>query len=145
MGSAAAIGAVLAVLAAGCAEDPDRLPPLCGNGPDQVLTALERAPEPVTLADGTRLSECVANARSDADLQLVGFTLTPAADELAGTETAAAAERLGYLVGAMRRGAAAGNGIQVELVRRVETRVRYADPALLEAAERGALAGEASG
>jgi hypothetical protein len=145
VGSAVAIGAVLAVFAAGCAEDAEPLPPLCGNGPEQVLAALERAPEPVALADGTRLSDCVAHARSDADLQLVGLTLTPAADELAGAKTEAAAERLGYLVGAMRRGAAAGNGVQVELVRRVEARVRYEDPALLAAAERGARAGETSG
>ena len=145
MGTAAAIGMALAVLAAGCAEDPDPLPPACGDGPDVVRKALAAAPGEVRLYDGTLLSECVARARTDADLQLVGFTITPVADELAAIDTERAATRLGFLVGAARRGGAATNGVQIELVRRIESRVRYDDPALIEAAERGARAGEARG
>ena len=145
MGAAAAIGVVLAVLVAGCAEDPDPFPPACGDGPDVVREALAKAPGDVRLYDGTLLSTCVARASSEADLQLLGFTLTPVADELAATETEEAATRLGFLVGAARRGGAETNGVQVELVRRLESRVRYADPALIEAAERAARAGEETG
>ena len=45
--------------------------------------ALARAPRPVTLPSGTRLSQCVSDARSDADLQNAGAVLTRAADDLA--------------------------------------------------------------
>ena len=145
MGPAVAIGAVLAVLVAGCAEDPETLPPACSDGPQVVRDALAEAPGDVRLHDGTLLSHCVAKASTDAELQLLGYALTPVADELAGTDTKQAATRLGFLVGAARRGGGNSNGIHIELVRRLESRVRYDDPALLDAAERGAAAGEDHG
>lgn len=145
MGSAVAIGAVLALLTAGCAQEPAALPPACGDGPEAVRDALARAPGDVRLYDGTLLSDCVRRASTDAELQMVGLALTPVADELSLQETRTAATRLGFLVGAARRGGDESNGVHIELVRRLESRVRFEDPALLEAAERAARAGEEHG
>lgn len=145
MGALTVIGLALALVVAGCGSEPGRLPPACSAEPAQVAVALAGAPDRVALADGTLLSECVAKASDDAELQMVGFALTPAADRLAARRDEQSALRLGFLVGAVRRGAAGSNGVSLELARRLESRVRYDDPALLEAAERGARAGEDHG
>lgn len=145
MGASALIGLALVAFAAGCGSDPEPLPPACSGAPENVLAALARAPGPVALADGTLLSDCVARASDDAELQMVGFALTPVADRLAARASSDAALQLGFLVGAVRRGADDSNGVSLELVRRIESRVRYEDPALLDAAERGARAGEEHG
>src|SRR5919206_1066474 len=120
---AAALGA-----AAGCGGgDPPGVDEACLASPDAIERALARAPAPVTLGSGTRLSECVSRARSDGDLQTTGLVLTRAADHLAGRAQhgdADAALDLGYLVGAARRGAARTNGIHAELARRVESSAR---------------------
>jgi hypothetical protein len=110
-----------AALAAGCGDD-EPLPSACTRGPDAVLAALDRAPGRVALADGTPLSRCVARARSDADIQTVGAIYTQAADALARDFTTSdrAALRVGYLIGAVRRGASHTSGIHSELVRRLE-------------------------
>ena len=133
-----------AILAAGCTEDDG-----------SVVAALERAPDEVVLADGTRLSDCVANGLDDADLQNIGITYHRAAERLrdeaqeGGAGEQDAALRLGYLVGATRRGAAGTNGVMAELQRRIENVAgRYTDratPAGRSALERGLAAGERLG
>lgn len=140
-----AIGTALATMATGCGTDPEPLPPACSDGPAAVSRALRRAPGAVALSDGTLLSACVERARDDAELQQLGYSLTPVADRLREIGTRRAALELGFLVGAVRRGARRSNGIHAELVRRMERRVAYDEPALLHAAERGAAAGEAHG
>jgi hypothetical protein len=151
----AALLAVAAGLgaAAGCGgSDPARVDQACLDSPGAIEQALARAPEPVTLASGTRLSDCVSRARTDADLQNAGLVLTRAADHLADRARqgdASAALDLGYLVGAARRGAARTNGIHAELAHRVESAARVlADggaPATAAALQRGLRAGEATG
>lgn len=145
MGANAVIGLALAALAAGCGSEPEPLPAACSDGPKAVLAALADAPGAVALADGTLLSECVGRASDDAELQMVGFAFTPVADRLAARRSPGAALQLGFLVGAVRRGASESNGVSLELVRRMEGRVAFEEPALLEAAERGARAGEEHG
>lgn len=145
MRAAMAIGTALAALGGGCGAGREPFPPACGDGPARVSQALRAAPGEVRLYDGTLLSECVARAGDDGELQQLGFSLTPVADRLAQQRTRRAALRLGFLVGAVRRGARRGNGVQAELVRRIESRVGYEDPALLQAARRGAAAGEEHG
>jgi hypothetical protein len=152
---AAALLAVTAALGAvaGCgAADPPPVDEACLSSPDAIERALSRAPAPVTLRSGTKLSQCVARARTDADLQTAGLVLTRAADHLAGRAEqgdAHAALALGYLVGAARRGAAQTNGIHAELAHRVESAARLlADtggPAVEGALERGLRAGQATG
>lgn len=128
------------IVQAGCGEAKTALAPACTDSAEAVVAALERAPEPVTLSDGTPLSDCVDQARTDIELQSLGTVLTTAADRLAGERRAIA---LGYLVGAARRGARHNSGVSVELVRRLENAgLRLDDdPAL----QRGLDAGEASG
>jgi hypothetical protein len=143
---------VLVALLSGCgAGDPPRPPSACTASAEAIERALHRAPATVTLEGGARLSDCVARARSDADLQNTGLVLTRAADHLAepaqhGDARAAAA--LGYLVGATRRGAARTTGIQEQLKRRVEQAAAFLDgggPDVAAALARGIRAGEATG
>jgi hypothetical protein len=118
---ALALFAATALAACGAASAP--LDGACLGSAGVIEHALVRAPRPVTLPSGTRLSQCVANARSDADLQTAGAVLTRAADHLsaqARTGDAGAALRLGYLVGAARRGARHTAGIHAELQRHIE-------------------------
>jgi len=143
--------AVLLAGAVGCSDSTETVvaDPACQVPAADVLRALDGAPGTVALAGGTTLSLCVQGARNPADLQTVGGTLTEAAEELELTapRDERAALRLGYLVGAARRGAQGQRGITDELVRRLE---RTADltggtPAAQRALERGIAAGEARG
>ena len=127
------IAALLALAAlgatAGCGSgDPPPLDAQCAVSSGVIERALARAPQPVTLSTGTRLSECVSHAQSDAELQTAG---------------------LGYLVGAARRGAKRTAGIHAELQRRVESSARVVVDAgtapVAGAFERGMRAGEATG
>lgn len=141
--------ALAAVGIAGCGSDPASPPAACAARPAAVSAALRAAPGPVRLADGTRLSTCVARSTSDAALQDVGLALTPAADALAADlpTSDTAALRLGYLVGAARRGARHTGGVHVELVRRLEQAAGIGGPppARRAAYRRGLAAGEARG
>jgi hypothetical protein len=146
---------VLALLAAAslaaCGSTADPLDEACMSGPGAIERALARAPAPVTLPSGTRLSQCVSNARSDADLQTTGAVLTRAADHLsaqARTGDADAAVRLGYLVGAARRGAKRPAGIHAELQRHIERAAAVLDGTgtrIATALADGQRAGEATG
>jgi hypothetical protein len=61
-------------------------------------------------------------AQRDGDLQSLGVSLTRVADDLhfAARNDPRAALRLGYLIGAVRRGAAKTTGIAAQLARRIE-------------------------
>jgi hypothetical protein len=135
-----------AVALAGCGEE--EVPPVassCTGEPGAIVTALERAPEAVELPDGARISDCLRNARTDAELQNVGVTLAGAAEDLEeraleGDEDAAL--RLGYLVGAARTGASRTSGVGAELVTRLERSagidgVSTVDDALVQGIEAG--------
>jgi hypothetical protein len=141
----------LAALAACGGGDPPPLDAACTGPPQAIEQALARAPAPVTLDSGGRLSDCIARARSDADLQNAGAALTHVADDLAARAQRGdvrAALGLGCLVGAARRGAARTNGIHAELTRRMESAARVlADggPGLEAALRRGLRAGRATG
>jgi hypothetical protein len=146
---------VLALLAAAslaaCGASKHPLDEACVTSPGAIERALARAPSPVTLPSGTRLSQCVSDARSDADLQTAGAVLTRAADDLsarARTGDADAALRLGYLVGAARRGAKRTAGIHAELQRHIERAAAVLEDAgarIAGALARGQRAGEATG
>lgn len=139
------------MVAAGCARQ-DReasLPLACSADPGEVRAALEAAPRPVRV-DGTPLSACL-DARSDAaDLQTVGSSLVGVAAELGGQAArrpeGQAAVQLGYLVGAMQRGAgrAHAQGIHSELMRRVELELDPLGPRS-RAVEEGIRAGRRTG
>lgn len=122
-GRGAHLAAIPALLLAGCGSSrPAPLPAACVGEPAEIVRALERVPAAATLADGTPLSRCVSLARGDGELQELGVSLMQVADRLQSHAAAdpVVALRLGYLVGAVRRGAAATPGIAAQLARRVE-------------------------
>jgi hypothetical protein len=144
-----ALAACALLALGGCGVEDPPLDGACTESADAIVRALARAPGPVALASGTRLSECVSHARSDSELQNAGIVITRAADGLAVRAErgdARAALALGYLVGAARRGAARTSGIHAQLLRRIERAAAYVDDAAAAAAlRRGLRAGEATG
>ncbi len=140
-------------LAATACGDPAATPLAdgCTAGPDGIVEALKTAPGAVVLEDGTPLSRCVAGGTDEAELQTVGIAFSHAGEKLresAKTDPRAAL-RLGYLVGATRKGAARTNGVMAELVRRIEVAAgrtsEDATPAAQRALEEGLAAGAARG
>ena len=140
---------VLALLAVGptaCgAQEEVTVPVTCRAGPEAVQRALDDAPGPVSV-DGTPLSECLATARDQADLQTVGAAFVEVAAELSpqarSDPDGAATLQLGYLTGAARRGAVPG--LHDELLRRLEQELVGVDTSS-EAFERGERAGRTTG
>ena len=138
-------------MVAACGGGDPPLDAACTTSAQAIERALQRAPAPVTLGSGTRLSDCVSRARSNAELQNAGVVLTRAADHLSSRAQrgdAHAAVDLGYLVGAARRGAARTSGIHAELQRRVESAAAFLNeggPAVSAALRRALRAGEATG
>lgn len=114
---------LLAILALGACGERAPVPSACIEAqPADVTQALSAAPDPVTLADGTPLSRCVARTIDQAQLQALGATLTGAAAELSRrmrAGDAAAALQLGYLIGATVRGADEAAWFQGELADRI--------------------------
>jgi hypothetical protein len=139
---------VLTALLAGCGGNADiqvtNLPSACVGAPNRMLKALEQAPGPVRV-EGKPISHCFLKDQSGTDVQLLGTTLVAAAQQLgdrAGTDEAMAL-RLGYLVGAARRGARR-NGVTDELLRRLEAETGGLG-ANQQAYQRGLRAGLATG
>jgi hypothetical protein len=144
--------ATLAVAVSGCTSDKPPVSDSCTASTDAIEQALGRAPARVTLRDGTPLSACIHDAENDADLQSVGIVFSQAAERLrvraqAGDLRAAAG--VGYVAGAVRRGAHGTMGVAAELQRRVELvagRLEDDAPPRVDAAvERGLRAGEQHG
>jgi hypothetical protein len=146
---AATLAAAAVLGAAGCDAADKPLSAACTTGADAIVKVLARAPAPVTLAGGTRLSTCVERARSDADLQTVGAAYTQVADALAARAPTSdrAALQLGYLVGATRRGGRRTSGVRAELIRRIEQAAGLDGPPPTHHAayDRGLAAGERAG
>lgn len=149
---AALAAAALSVVLAACgAQSAPPLPEACTGDPGTLVRALRSAPGPVVLPDGTKLSRCVHDADSDADLQNVGVAFHRAAERLkerARAGDAQSATALGYLIGATRTGARRTQGLLAELVRRIEAvggRLINDDAALQAAVDRGLAAGTQNG
>jgi hypothetical protein len=145
--SAIAIG--LAVLAlAGCARDTSTSTPIaCTRGEAAARAALARAPGDVRLG-GKRISECFVRGAESSAVQEVGIVFVPVAARLAddarSRPAGPSALRLGFLMGAIRRGVADTQGIYSELLRRLRQEligVNLSSPAYL----RGLRAGSQHG
>ncbi len=122
--SAALVGAIVGVVAlAGCGSSAKTPPAACTADARDVENA---AIASAALPDGTKLSDCVADAQSDGDLQAIALIFTMAGDQLAfrAKGDPKAARAVGFLVGAGRRGAKAGHGVAAELSNRLGTDVR---------------------
>jgi hypothetical protein len=136
---------IAACALAGCSSHHDPPPLACIHSPGDVRAALRSAPGHVALPDGTTLADCVGAAREASDLQNVGATFVSAASDLepAAHRSPRVALRLGFLVGAVERGAGRTAGLQDELANRMRGTL---DGARLRGPERtAALRGRAAG
>ncbi len=140
--------AVILIAFAGCSREGDAgLPRACREGEAAVRQALEAAPDDVRI-DGTPISECLGDESDSGELQDVG---TAYLNTAASLSTAAArnpdgpeATQLGYLMGAVRRSAPPDQGVNYELVRRLEQELLPVDTTT-EAFRRGLEAGREGG
>lgn len=140
------IAAVLAL--PGCARDErEALPSACTGGAAGFRDALQAAPGQVRVG-GVPISGCFVREAAAGDVVLVGQAVldaaAPLADRARTRPGSPEAAQLGYLVGAVRRGAADTQGIHDELVRRLDQELGGVET---EAAafRRGLAAGRRSG
>lgn len=147
--------AALSLALGACGSTDDETPVACLEGSKAYLDALEDAPEPVRLPGGTRISDCLTRNQAGGELATIGVAMVRTATELNSEARAnpggPAALRLGFLLGAVERGAGDTGGIHAELVRRLEAAARYSPgnrplPRQLERAyENGFEAGQVVG
>ena len=147
--------ALCVTLAACSSGGGEGTPPACLGSAGDYLRALEAAPDEVRLEGGTAISDCIVSDQDPAELGMVGESVVEAATDLnasarrdpAGHSTV----RLGYLVGAVQRGASGTGGIHPDLVRRLDAAARFNEggrplPASFERAfGRGYAAGQETG
>lgn len=111
----------VAVAAGGCKEEPEKTPAACLDGPESIQAALAKAPGDVTI-DGTKLSECLVKTSDTGDLTAFGGSaldaITRLAIEAKENPGGPSLVQLGYLRGALERGAEVG--IHDELLRRID-------------------------
>ncbi|HEY7630259.1 MAG TPA: hypothetical protein VH817_06150 [Thermoleophilaceae bacterium] len=142
----------LVVLAVGCSRHTGSAsaPRACTDGtPAARVTALRaalaHAPAPVRLPDGTSIADCLSQDADSGDLQNVGSMLLTVTQQLAdsGAHDPRTLLQLGYLEGAVRRGAAHAQ-VDDEIERRIDQELGAVDTGS-PAFKRGERAGRASG
>jgi hypothetical protein len=120
---------VALALAVGCGSSDDSTPVACLEGAEAYQQALGAAPGEVLLGDETLISECLTRNQSSGDLTRVGEALIETATALnaeARAEPGGDANlQLGYLLGAVERGAEESEGIHSDLVRRLVVAARF--------------------
>jgi hypothetical protein len=146
---------MLALSAAGCDGPDDATPVACLDGAGAYIGALGDAPGEVKLSGETPISDCLAENQTGGDLATIGTAMVAAATKLNAEARAepgdAANLQLGYLLGAVQRGAERTEGIHAELVRRLSAAARYSPESrplprpFLRAYREGFDAGRASG
>src|SRR5436190_6091206 len=151
-GGAAALAAVAAVIAGCGSSQSDQAPAACLVPNQGYLHALERAPAPVRLGGSTPISDCLVPEQEAGQLGTIGHEMIVAATRLNGEAQrdprGPAAVQLGYLLGAVSKGA---DPIHTDLVRRLNSAARFSEsggtlPAGFERAfGRGYVAGRSSG
>jgi hypothetical protein len=150
----AALAATAGVLlAAGCGnKQNDQAPAACLVGNEAYLRALEQAPGQVRLTGTTPISDCLVPEQQAGQLASVGQEMIIAATKLNAEARrdpgGAASLQLGYLLGAVSKGA---DPIHTDLVRRLNSSARFSQsggalPAAFERGfGRGYVAGRSSG
>jgi hypothetical protein len=152
---AAALLALIVLALAGCGSAGESTPVACLEGAGAYQRALKAAPDEVLLGDETLISECLTRNQSGGDLTRVGEALIETATALnaeAREDPGGAANlQLGYLLGAVERGAKEGEGIHSDLVRRLVVAARFvpgkqaSPPGFLPTYSEGFEAGRANG
>jgi hypothetical protein len=150
--SSIALVAAVVLLVAGCGAKENDLAPAACLVPNQgYLRALERAPAEVRLAGTTPISDCLVPEQDAGQLANIGHEMIVAATKLnaeARQGSDAAALQLGYLIGAVSKGA---DAIHTDLVRRLNSSAQFSEtggalPASFQRAfGRGYAAGHTSG
>jgi hypothetical protein len=140
------------LLVAGCgAKKNDLAPAACLVTNQGYLRALERAPGEVRLAGTAPISDCLVPEQDAGQLANIGREMIVAATKLnaeARQGSDAAALQLGYLIGAVSKGA---DAIHTDLVRRLNSSAQFSEtggalPASFQRAfGRGYAAGHTSG
>ena len=149
---AAIILAGALLVAAGCGSDREaETPAACLSPASTFLDALEAAPEDVRLEGSTPISDCLVPGQDGGPLATTGQAMVEAANNL-NRDVRRSFQReemieLGYLIGAVQRGAAETEGIHEDLVRRLDAAARYAgdDEVFPASFERAFGAGYAAG
>ncbi|HEU5104279.1 MAG TPA: hypothetical protein VFU11_00405 [Solirubrobacterales bacterium] len=120
---------VALALIVGCGNSDDSTPVACLEGTEAYERALSAAPDEVLLEGETLISECLTRNQSSGDLTRVGEALIETATALnaeARAEPGGEANlQLGYLLGAVERGAEESEGIHSDLVRRLVVAARF--------------------
>jgi hypothetical protein len=151
--SIAALIVLAALAVAGCGmKQDDEAPTACLVTNEGYLRALEAAPGQVRLAGSTPISACLVPEQDAGQLANVGHEMVIAATKLNDRARedpgGAASVQLGYLIGAISKGA---DPIHTDLVRRLNASARFSAtgatlPASFERAfGRGYAAGRATG
>jgi hypothetical protein len=119
---------LLGLAACGSAEE-SKTPDACLSGPSYYATALKRAPGDVRLPGAVAISDCLVRNQQTGDLTNVGGYLLRVATDLNAearrTSAAAPTVQLGFLAGAVARGAAETGGVHAEMQRRIEAAALY--------------------
>jgi hypothetical protein len=148
---------VLGAIAAGCGSGggDSATPSACLGSVSSYLGALKAAPGPVRLGADTPISDCVSDTQESGTFADMGQTIIKAATQLNASARrergSDAAVELGYLDGAVRKGAQNTAESAVDLVRRVELAARFTPgggspgAAFERAYGKGYAAGESSG
>lgn len=152
---AAALPIIALALLAGCGDSDDSTPVACLEGAEAYERALAAAPEEVLLEDETPISECLTRNQTGGDLSRVGEamleTVTALNAEAREDPGGEASLRLGYMLGAVRRGSEESEGIHSDLLRRLVVAARFAPgkqplpPEFVRAYREGFDAGRAGG
>ena len=121
---------VLAALAlAGCGSSNEQKTPVaCLGGPKFFYSAL-RTPADPTFSGQTLISDCLVKNQGAGELANIGTAVVRTATQLNAkarqNPTGITPFRLGYLVGALTRGAADTGGVHAVLLQRVTAAARY--------------------
>src|SRR5918995_1106442 len=127
IGPLSAILAALALGVAACSSEEDEgTPTACPTESAGYVQALRAAPGEVLLEGSTPISDCLTQDQEGGELANVGSAMIAAATELNGEARAdpsgTAPVRLGYLSGAVSRGA---DSIHADLVRRLTAAAQF--------------------
>jgi hypothetical protein len=126
---AAFAAAALMATAIGCGSDSNEgAPAACVASSDAYLRALESAPDQVRLDGEVPISDCLVPSQEGGELANVGEELVVTASTLNAEARAnpggAAAMQLGYLIGAVSKGA---DSIHTDLVRRLDSSAQFSE------------------
>lgn len=129
-------------------EEEAEFPLVCRSGSGAVSKALQAAPGVARFDEGTPLSGCFTRASDTGDVQQISedflATASPLSRAAQGEPEGREALQLGYLIGAVERGAKATQGIHNTMLRRMQQEALGLEGSS-RSYERGLAAGRARG